>query len=68
VKDHENDENGWVYVVLVLLVAAAGFGCGFGGGGDTTRDAIASDLAEQGYALQRVETVGGESRWMVVEQ
>ena len=68
VRDHENDENGWVYVVLVLLVAAVGFGCGFGGGGDTTRDAIAADLAAQGYVLQRVETVGEGARWMVVGQ
>jgi len=27
---------------------------------------IAADLAEQGYTLQRVETVGEGARWMVV--
>ena len=29
--------------------------------------AIAADLAEQGYTLQRVETVGEGARWIVVE-
>lgn len=31
-------------------------------------NALLSDLAEQGYTLQRVEAVGEGQRWMVVEQ
>lgn len=31
-------------------------------------NALLSDLAEQGYTLQRVETVGEGMRWMVVAQ
>jgi len=34
---------------------------------DKAAAAIAADLAEQGYTLQRVETVGEGARWIVVE-
>ena len=54
----------WIAVFFRLLCFLAGAFVTY----DAITDEQAADLAEQGYTLQWVDTKGGESRWMVVEQ
>jgi len=68
----ERDVRWWEWVellaMLLVLFSLPAF-CGGAREGERLRtNAIAADLAAQGYVLQRVEVVGEGARWMVVEQ
>ena len=63
----------WEALLLLVVMACVTLGVttyawGLDGGRKERTAAIAADLAEQGYTLQRVETVGEGARWMVVAQ
>ena len=61
-----NDDIFGAWAMIIFLLFGLLFGILLGR--DSRTSAIAADLAAQGYVLQRVETVGEEARWMVVEQ